>query len=500
MKQKILSFATIVFLAVQFISCSSDDNTKIDKEPNDKEPIETVAINDTNLIAALKELGYEFEGNAIKIDQKVKETQTLNLSSKQISDLEGIKAFENLNEIKLADNKLDMAFDFNQLPETVTAIELQGNDLYEFYNLAERSIDKLYLPEKARFNMEDVLNFYKTNKDAVDNGTIDMKMTVKGELKTYTTLREIPDPILREYMQETFPSLFPNAGDLLDIATPMRIPENTAEFQLGREFNQSKTKDPNYDETRDPDSYDNTYLWMDETKEEFKTTKIENYEGIQYVLQHKDYGATWININNNHQAKNTTIEYLKIPDNGISWLWMRNFHIARGVKITNTSLKQLNFTFMSGFKTLDLSSSADLFVGGSLTMSGLNITNNPDLEEIIVPKSKLSDMQWGQVRLMYLPKLQKADFSHLNSFWGYSYFKGLPVWNVAFPKTLTEADYQINIGFDDVMLTTHKEKCIELMHKVEASTPKYWFLYCGIDPKTGKWNNTIFMDKDGNLL
>jgi hypothetical protein len=109
-------------------------------------------------------------------------------------------------------------------------------------------------------------------------------------------------------------------------------------------------------------------------------------------------------------------------------------------------------------------------------------------------------MQWGQVRLMYLPKLQKADFSHLNSFWGYSYFKGLPVWNVAFPKTLTEADYQINIGFDDVMLTTHKEKCIELMHKVEASTPKYWFLYCGIDPKTGKWNNTIFMDKDGNLL
>ena len=498
MNQKLVGYTAILLLMVQFISCSSDDNTKKEIEP-DNEPIETLEIKDNNLMAALKSLGYTFEGNAIKIDQKVKDTQELNLSSQQISDLEGIKAFKNLKEINVANNKLDIEFDFAVLPPTLTGIQLQGNELYEFFNLKLLPLNKLYLPESAKFNMEEVLDFYKTNKEAVEKGTVDMQMLVQGELKKYTTQRVIPDPILREYMKETFPSLFPGSSDLLDIATPLRIPENTAEFHLGEYISLNKNKDPNYDETKDPDSYDNTYLYLEETDDKYKTSKIENYEGIQYVLQHRDYGASWVDLNNNHQAKNTSIRYLKVPDNGVTWLWMRNFHIAKGIKISSTSLKRLKLEFMSGFKTLDLSSSADWFVGGALTMSDLVITNCLDLEEIIVPKSKLSDMQWGQIKLLYLPKLQKADFSHINSLWGTSSFRGLPAWNVQFPKILTAVEHKINLSFDQSMLTTHKEKSIELMHKVEASTPNAAFYYCGPNAR-GKWVNTQKMDKDGTIL
>lgn len=497
MNQRILRFTTLILLVTQFVSCSSNDDAVINVDP--ETPVETRVIKDDNLISALKEQGYDFEGNALKIDQKVLDTKSLNLTGKQISDLEGIKAFEHLEEIKLADNKFDMEFDFTALPTKVIAIELQGNVLYEFYNMNALKIQKLYLPEQAKFNMEEILTFYKENKEALEKGTLEMKMVEKGELKTYTTLREIPDPILRTYMQETFPSLFPNAGNKLDIATPMRIPENTAEFHLGDYFNLGSTVDPNYDKAIDPDSYDNTYLYLEKTDAKYITSKIENYEGIQYVLQHKDYGASWVDINNNHQAKNTTIEYLKIPDNGVTWIWMRNFHIAKGVKITSTSLKGLKFEFMSGFKTLDLSSSADWFVGGSLTMSNLVLANCPDLEEIIVPKSKLPDMQAGQVQLMYLPKLQEADFSHLDAFWGSSFFKGLPVWNIQFPKTLTAVDHKLKLAFDKVMLTVHKEKSIEIMHKVETSAPNAKFYYSGLDA-TGKWNNYQRIDKNGNIL
>ncbi|MCA4807018.1 hypothetical protein [Myroides odoratimimus] len=498
MKRKILSLTVILCLAGQAISCSSDDNTK---ETITSEVFETQVIEDINLVKALKELGYEFDGNALKLTDKVLNAKTLDLSAKQISNLNGIKAFNQLEEIILKDNNFILEFDFSSLPKSVKSIDLQNNELYEFYNISKQhSLTKLYLPEQARFNMEDVLEFYNANKEDILKNNIDMKMVENGKLSIYTTLREIPDPILREYMQETFPSMFSKSGEKIDIATPMRVPENTAEFHLGLYFNYSSFSDPNYDQTKDPDTYDNTYLYLDDPKEDFKTTRIKNYEGIQYILQHKDYGASWFDVSNNAKEVNSSIEYLKIPDNGLTWFWMRKFNIKHGINITSKSLKMVVLNFMSGFETLDLSSCSDFFVGGALTMSGLEISNSHELKNIVIPKSKLSDPEAGQIRLRYLSKLQEADFSHLTGLWGTSSFKGLPSWNAQFPEKLSTIKGSTRIAFDKLMLDNNKEKAISIMHKLADAAEKHQFFLAGINPLYGTWSNTLMMDKDGKLL
>mgnify|MGYP007045830265 FL=1 len=66
-------------------------------------------------------------------------------------------------------------------------------------------ITKLYPPETAKENIEDLVRFYRQNKEAITAGTIDMKMTdVDGNLQTYTTLRDVPDANLLTYLQTNF--------------------------------------------------------------------------------------------------------------------------------------------------------------------------------------------------------------------------------------------------------------------------------------------------------
>lgn len=96
MKRKILSLTVILCLAGQAISCSSDDNTK---ETITSEVFETQVIEDINLVKALKELGYEFDGNALKLTDKVLNAKTLDLSAKQISNLMELKPLINLKKL-----------------------------------------------------------------------------------------------------------------------------------------------------------------------------------------------------------------------------------------------------------------------------------------------------------------------------------------------------------------------------------------------------------------
>lgn len=97
-------------------------------------------------------------------------------------------------------------------------------------------ITRLYLPETAKENIEDLVRFYRQNKEAITAGTIDMKMTdVDGNLQTYTTRRDVPDANLLTYLQTNFADLF--NGDQIDLSKHLGLDQKTKELLVAPTVN-----------------------------------------------------------------------------------------------------------------------------------------------------------------------------------------------------------------------------------------------------------------------
>ena len=124
-----------VMIAVAFIAlgsaCKKSDSPEPPKPENGKVTIENPA-----LVTALKEQSFTFEGNTLVVNDKVRTTTSLNLSGKQLTDVKGLEAFPALSEVNLSNNKFARTFDFGTLPATVKSVNLSGNELYDFKNLA----------------------------------------------------------------------------------------------------------------------------------------------------------------------------------------------------------------------------------------------------------------------------------------------------------------------------------------------------------------------------
>lgn len=237
-----------------FVSCSEEEGFTYSTNP-----IENTALKDI-----LVQKGYQFDANGkLLLDDLANNTTTLDLSGTQISTdaLAELSMFPNLTDVDLSDNGYGPAFDFAKLPEQITGIDLTGNEIYDYDNLVSvvveengdetvtnlHEITKLYLPETAKENIEDLVRFYRQNKEAITAGTIDMKMTdVDGNLQTYTTLRDVPDANLLVRLKTDFSDLF--NGDQIDLNKRLGLDQKTKELLVS------------------------------------PTDNVSNFEGIQYLI------------------------------------------------------------------------------------------------------------------------------------------------------------------------------------------------------------------------
>lgn len=244
-----------IALCLGFASCSSDD---------DAPSYSNVAVSNSELMTILKAKGYQFDENGkMLLDDKANSTTSLDLSGTKVDTaaLKELSVFPNLKELNLSSNGYGETFDFSVLPTQITGIDLTNNDIYNYDNLVKvtveengdetvenlHNITKLYLPEEAKYNIAQLMRFYRQNKSAIDGGTMDVEMqNGNGSLEKYNTLREIPNETLRECLKENYAELF--SGDKINI-------EN----------------------------------YILDGKQKINPLKLEkdidNYEGIQYVIQ-----------------------------------------------------------------------------------------------------------------------------------------------------------------------------------------------------------------------
>ena len=227
---KNLTLPVLVFLVMGLASCSSDDNTV---------HYSTNSLKNTELMTVLKSKGYQFDKDGkLELNELANNTTSLDLSGTNLKDLSGLDILPNLKDVKLSNNGYGPVFDFAQLPTQITGVDLTGNDIYEFKGLAntdnveatgyeatdiKRHFEKLYLPEGAKYDQDQIVAFYK--KSEMDKKAVDMKMAdANGKLNTYNTLRNVPDAIVRKQLYDLFSQLFvitENKDTLIDVSKRM---------------------------------------------------------------------------------------------------------------------------------------------------------------------------------------------------------------------------------------------------------------------------------------
>lgn len=233
---KNLTLPVLVFLVMGLASCSSDDNTV---------HYSTNSLKNTELMTVLKSKGYQFDKDGkLELNELANNTTSLDLSGTNLKDLSGLDILPNLKDVKLSNNGYGPVFDFAQLPAQITGVDLTGNDIYEFKGLAntdkveatgyeatdiKRHFEKLYLPEGAKYDQDQIVAFYK--KSEMDKKAVDMKMAdANGKLNTYNTLRNVPDAIVRKQLYDLFSQLFvitENKDTLIDVSRRMTSPEQS---------------------------------------------------------------------------------------------------------------------------------------------------------------------------------------------------------------------------------------------------------------------------------
>ncbi|HAT62026.1 MAG TPA: hypothetical protein DCS83_05675 [Prevotella sp.] len=386
MKNKLVVFLMLVG-GICFSSCKEDESASYN----------AVGVDNLELKAVLQAKGYTFdaEGKMVQ-DDKVLQTTSLDLSNCSLDNASGLGVFPNLTEVNLSDNQFSKSFDFSVLPSSVAGVNLTGMNIYEYKGLAKittaengdetvaiiHPLTKLYLPEDAKYDQDQVLAFYEKNETSVKDGIIDMKMqTSSGKLATYNTLRNVPDKNFRSILKSSFPSLFD--GDSLDISRRLVKPSETGAALTS--INMSKY-----------------------------TTAVDNIDGFQYVMNNKGYIGTFVYFATN---KNSSVLYFPV-NSDISQLTLDNISTPNGIDFSQA--KGLTYLYMhknSTIESLDLSASTVLGQRGDDAESSsfpdyITILSCEKIKNISFPSAA---KVLGSFEMTNCPSMEKIDLSQFET-------------------------------------------------------------------------------------
>lgn len=372
-------------LCLGFTACSEEEGFTYSTNP-----IENTALKDI-----LVQKGYQFDANGkLLLDDLANNTTTLDLSGTQISTdaLAELSMFPNLTDVDLSDNGYGPAFDFAKLPEQITGIDLTGNEIYDYDNLVSvvveengdetvtnlHEITKLYLPETAKENIEDLVRFYRQNKEAITAGTIDMKMTdVDGNLQTYTTLRDVPDANLLVRLKTDFSDLF--NGDQIDLNKRLGLDQKTKELLVS------------------------------------PTDNVSNFEGIQYLIGSLSWEGSkfglYAAVENVASMPNVKV------GKSITQIILQNVEVE-AIDLSNaTNLVNVWIQNIPGLQKLDLSYSTiwgqrDKETESNETYgSNLMVLGCPALKEIKLPEK--DELKVNTIDIECLDALETFDMSNV---------------------------------------------------------------------------------------
>lgn len=368
-----LAYKLLVLMSifVTFSACEKDEDVLLIGKQ----------IENTELQGVLVTMGYEFDDtNKLIMNDKATSTKVLDLSNKGLTDLKGLDIFPSLEDVNLANNNFK-EFDFELIPASITKINLQDNELYEFKNLDKaRKFVQLYLPETAKYNMKEVLDYYKANENA------DIQIKIDGKMEKYSYLRTVPDALLRKDLQKKFPSVF--TGDKIDLSKDMAVLEAGNGLLLAQSAYYG-----DYDQD------------------------IKNLEGIQYIIGVNNFsGSIVIRIPDN---KTVNLDYFKVPETTNSII-LNNINLDRNIDWSNAkSLEAVFIKNCEGLETIDFSISEIFLKNGNQGFPGhgMRLNNCPDLEKILMPNRKdEKDVSIACISLKSLPKLKKFNFSEVRAF------------------------------------------------------------------------------------
>ena len=388
-----------IVLSAALISFGVACSKKEEPQPAPTVP-NKVAIANPELITALKAQGFTFEGDQLVQNDKVKNATTLDLTGANLNNVKGLEAFPALSEVNLSNNKFAREFDFGALPATVKSVNLSGNELYDFKNLATtdysdnaqvpykliRRFDKLVLPATAKYNLDVLPAYVKTAPES----NVQM-LNAQGVAEKYTTLREVPDAVLLRYIKQNFPSVVTN--DKIDISKDLKMEERGKAIVLDQTIQ------------RDPNAID--------------TSKILNVEGIEYIFNNPHFGASI--IIEMTASKTITFPYVKIGKNVDSFVinWINTPFIDFS---NNEELGMFGVSNNSSLKKIDLSTSKVIMQKGAEShdffgrVTALQINNCSVLEEIILPDvSKLQVVQ--EIKLGGIPNAKVIYPTHKFSYY-----------------------------------------------------------------------------------
>lgn len=402
-------------LCLGFTACSDDE-----EGPS----YSTATVQNTELKTILAQKGYQFnaDGNLL-LDELANNTTTLDLSGTNISTdaLAELSILPNLTEVDLSDNGYGPIIDLSTLPEQITGIDLRGNKIYDFEGLVNASVvndevqttilhklTKLYLPETAKWNVEDLMPFYTKNQ--ADGTNVDMQMVDEdGNLQAYNTLREIPDEAFRSYLKSLYSSLFPNDGTQIDISRPMQISEEGSPIDL---------------------------YWGD--------ADIVSAEGIEYFINNPYYKDFAVSITMMTETP-YSVGYL-MPGANIKGLVLVNINTPEGVNLSKASkLAYIGFVGNQSLISLDLSNT--LFMQQNIEdfdqtyMNAFMCISCESLTQVKLPSNNKGLAVLLQ--LTDLPSLESIDLSSLVGIQNLALLN-LPKCSITYPENL---QYEVNAAY-----------------------------------------------------
>lgn len=165
----------------------------------DREKMDETTIANPQLLSALVEMGYEVEGSSLVINRKVHDTQTLDLSAKGLTSLEGIYVFDRL-ETLLADNNRLTKVDLSGL-QHLKKLSLKGNkELKQLNGLdanQQPDLQDIQLPYSLRFACGELPAFCKamSKQNKHFSARIEQGVT-NSELTPYTYYHVFKNTVL----------------------------------------------------------------------------------------------------------------------------------------------------------------------------------------------------------------------------------------------------------------------------------------------------------------